>query len=547
MAMSDSKSLNIRPAREADVDTVKDLFITVYGKDYPFKQFYDASWLKKGVFDDDTLFLIAEDRGRILGTVSAMLTAGNLTDLIAEFGRLVVHPDARGQNLGTKLFDSAISCISEIIQFGFAEARTAHWGSQKILERCGFVAIGFEPSKYRLTGRESMVMYGKLFGHSPDLRRNHPRVIPEVAPLAMSVLDRIGLASDVIVVEKENGYPTVKGAGRAAEDNFEIHDLSQQGWSPLLRIERGRVKGREIFGNLSLSHGFFKIKTKSTRYLVAKQDNAIVGGLGFAHDPIDQKVRIFELVGISDVVKGRLLGEAERTAREDLGAVYLEADVNAYSPAIQRTLERMGFMAVAYCPSMVFEGVERLDVVRMAKLIAPYFRQDISLVESASKVRDLVERSMDDRREGKAVAQAARATDLFKGLEDGDIYHLARLGRLRTIRKNRYLIRQDESADRLFIVITGLMQASIGGKEVARIGPGQTVGEMGLLDAGPRSADVIVLKDAHVVEIPHAQLVRLMDRRPRLGTTVMHNLAASLAQKLRKVDIRYTDSSDSPA
>ncbi len=93
-------------------------------------------------------------------------------------------------------------------------------------------------------------------------------------------------------------------------------------------------------------------------------------------------------------------------------------------PTRCRTLERMGFMAVAYCPSMVFEDVERLDVIRMAKLTAPYFREDIPLTESAAKVRDLVERSMDDRREGNTVAQAARATDLFQGLEEGDIYHL---------------------------------------------------------------------------------------------------------------------------
>ena len=542
--MSHPESLDIRVATEADVDATKQLFITAYGEDYPFKQFYDTSWLKKAVFDDDTLFLVAVDRGRIVGTISTMLTAGNLSDLIGEFGRLVVDPAVTGRNLGTALFRSALDRVSNVIQFGFAEARTAHPGSQKILERSGFVPIGFEPTKYKLQDRESVVMYGKLLGHTPDLRRNHPRVIPEVAPLAMNVLERIGLVPDVVVVEEEHGYPMAKGTDRMhPRDDLEIEDLSEKGWSPLLRIERGRVRGRDVFGSLSLSHGFFKIKTESTRYLVAKEGGAVIGGLGFTHDPVDERVRIFELVGITDRVKGRLLGEAERIAREELNALYVEADVTAYAPAIQRTLERMGFMAVAYCPSMVFEDVERLDVIRMAKLIAPYFREDIPLTESADKIRDLVERSMDDRREGKAVALAAKTTDLLHGLDEGDIYHLARLGRVRRIGKGEWLMRQNESGDRLFIVVSGMMQARVGGKEVGRVAPGEIVGEMGLLDDQPRSADVVALDDSEVVEILRSDFLRLAERRARLGAVVMRNLAVNLAEKLRKVDAKYTGSS----
>lgn len=545
--MGDFEEFDIRPAADTDVDAVKKLFVTAYGEKYPFTQFYDTSWLKKAVFDDDTLFLVAEDRGHIVGTVSTMFTAGNLSDLIGEFGRLVVHPDARGRALGSRLLNSAVERVSGILRFGFAEARTAHPASQKILERHGFVPIGFEPMKYRLEERESMVMYGKLFGQTPELRRNHPRLIPEVAPLAMRVLDDIGLAPDVVVVEEEDGYPSAEESGRGRTDGVEIRDLSEQGWSPLLRIERGRVRGREVFGNLSLSHGFFKIKTESTRYLMARQDGGIVGGLGFTHDPVDQKIRIFELIGITDSVKGRLLDRADRMAREDLKALYLEADVNAYTPAIQRTLERMGFMAVAYCPSMVFEDVERFDVIRMAKLIAPYFTEDIPLTESAASIRTLVERSMDDRRAGYAVAGAAGDTGLFRGLDEGDIYHLARLGQLRIISQGGCLTLRGESGDRLYIVISGAFQALVDGREVGRIGPRETAGEMALLDAGPRSADIIALEDAEVVEILRDDLIRLMDRRPRLGTTVMRNLATDLSKKLRKLDVRYADAADPDA
>jgi len=519
---------NIRPATDVDVNAVRDLFVLTYGDDYPFKQFYDTSWLKKAVFDDDTAFLVIEADSRILGTISATCSAGSLSDLVCEFGRLVVHPDARGKDLGTHLFEAAADQVSPMIRFGFAEGRTAHPGSQKILERTGFTPLGFEPLKYRLLDRESMVLYGRLFGDPADLRRNNPRLIPEIAPLAMNVLADMGLPQDVIVTEETDGYP----AGAVPE----IEDLSEQGWSPLLRIERGRVTGREVFGNLSLSHGFFKIRAESTRYLVARDDDAVLGGLGFTHDPIDDKVRIFELIGFDDAVKGALLRETERIAREELNALYIEADVSAYSPAIQRTLERMGFMAVAYCPSMVFEEVERLDVVRMAKLTAPYFREDIPLTEDAARLRDTVETSMADRREGRQVAEAAKHTQLFGSLEEGDMNRLARIGRARSVPAGQTLVRQGDPPDNLFVVISGTMKVLVDGRQTASLGPGNTAGEMALLDLGPRSANVIAIEDCLVAELRCDELRRTMDERPRLGLGVLQSLAADLAGKLRRMD-----------
>ena len=40
----------IREATDRDVEQIRDLFIQVYGKEYPFKGFYDTEWLKKAVY-----------------------------------------------------------------------------------------------------------------------------------------------------------------------------------------------------------------------------------------------------------------------------------------------------------------------------------------------------------------------------------------------------------------------------------------------------------------------------------------------------------------
>ena len=58
--MTGSVDVTPRLATDADVEAVRDLFVSVYGYDYPFQDFYDTSWLKAAVFDEATLFLVTD-------------------------------------------------------------------------------------------------------------------------------------------------------------------------------------------------------------------------------------------------------------------------------------------------------------------------------------------------------------------------------------------------------------------------------------------------------------------------------------------------------
>ncbi|MCX7935998.1 MAG: hypothetical protein N3A66_12155, partial [Planctomycetota bacterium] len=186
----------IREARESDVAQVRDLFARVYGKDYPFPGFYDTAWLTKAVYDDDTLFLVAEHKGEIIASGSAMLAVGGMSDLIAEIGRLVAEPSRRAAGAAQEVVASLIARLRERIHFSFAEARTIHPGSQRLAEACRWVAVGFEPLKYLFSRRESVVMYASVSDLARELRRNNPRVIPEAGVLAQTVLRELGLPAD---------------------------------------------------------------------------------------------------------------------------------------------------------------------------------------------------------------------------------------------------------------------------------------------------------------------------------------------------------------
>ena len=518
----------IREARVSDVEKIRDMFVQAYGNDYPFTGFYDTEWLKKAVYDDGTLFLVMEINDEVIATASMMLTSGGLDDMIGEIGRLVATPDMhfRGKGLFNELLETLVKRTSDRVQFLMAEARTPHPGSQRILEEMGWKVAGFEPLKYLVGIRESMVMYASTQGMAMELRRNNPRVIAEASVLAQTVLKNMDFPVDVIVENEVNGYPT--------EKDFNIEHLKdQQGISSLLRIERGRVSNREIFGNFSLSHGFFRISDPRSNYLIARDGDAVLGAVGFSHDFIDRKVRIFELIEFDDAVKGALLAAVDRIAREELEVDYQEVDVSAYSPKIQRTFERLGFVPAAYCPSMVFEKVERLDVIRMAKLCRKYTPGPMRLLEAGKQMQKIVEKGFEDRLIGMGISEAVQRTDLFNNLPDGDLYHLSRISRFREYKSGTFLMKQGDEAGSLFILVSGEAEVIVDGKPAGTLREGRIIGEMALVDKGPRSADILLKKDCSVVEIEFQRLEHLMETYPQIGYSVGMNLAKSLSSKLR--------------
>ncbi len=525
--------MKVTLADENDVPEIMDLFIKIYGKDYPFKKFYDTKWITKSIYSDDNLFMVAKEKNKIIGTGSVFLTAGGFSDLIGEFGRLVVDPEYGGKGAGTEITNGLIDSVSDMIQFGFAECRVVHFGAQKICERCGFFTTGFEPNKYQLaTNRESVVFVTRLFGPALSLRRNNPRVIASIYHMAAKGMKNLGLPVDLIVVDDIDGYPM--------EKSFDSEELqSASGVSPLLRIERGRVKNPEVFGNLSLSYGFFKIATDQAHYIVAKDKDITLGAIGFTVDDIDKKVKVLELIEFDDEVKGFLLASLVKLATEKYGAQYIEIDVSAYSPQMQKTLDRLGFIPVAYCPSMVFRGVERLDVVRMAKLNFPPDVENLKLTPMAKDMFNLAMKDLEVKKIGMEITEITRQSDIFKGLSDGELSQLAQICKMVSYPAGKTICCEGEKGKKIFVLAEGKTSVMSKGNrkkriQIGSIGQGEIFGEMSIIEDLPRNADLITDIDSKLVVIDRVELEHLMNKNSHLGKVVMKNIAQGLSRKLRR-------------
>jgi NTE family protein len=97
------------------------------------------------------------------------------------------------------------------------------------------------------------------------------------------------------------------------------------------------------------------------------------------------------------------------------------------------------------------------------------------------------------------------------------------------------LFRENEVADSLYIVISGCLGVVVRGGNgrdvlVAQIPAGETVGEMGFLDGGLRSATVEALRDTELLKLDKASYENLLLRDPRS----IRALISLLVRRLRK-------------
>ncbi len=520
--------IRVREAREEDVGQIREIFLAVYGTDYPHRELYDELWLKRSVFTDDALILVAEDTeaGRVVGTASVLFDFGAHSDLVGEFGRLAVHPEYRRMQVGKLLMDKRLEAIKNRLHVGLVVARTVHPYAQRISLVQGFIATGFLPLKHFFRHRESFALLARYFADALTLRRNNPRIIPEVYTLANLVMSQPPFTPDFIVDEDSASYP--------AGGDYRLEQLQAEGYPALLRIERGRVRNREIFGPMRLDYGFFKLQARQTSYFLARSGGQIVGAVGYTMDPVEHIVRVFELIALADDVVRFLLAELERKCREEMGIEYIEIDVSAYAPRMQRTLLELNFLPVAYVPAMVFYQVERLDIVKMVRLNKLQDLGPLGLTEPVQAVADVVMRGFSTCVIAPRMAQAIKEVPLFRGMNTEQATRLAGVCTVRSIGAGARLFSGHDPGDRLYLMLQGQVTISSGSsaRVIGTVQTGETCGEVSLLSARHHSATATAVNDIEVAELFRRDLEDLIRRRPDIGVIIYRNLAVGLGEKL---------------
>jgi CRP-like cAMP-binding protein len=133
-------------------------------------------------------------------------------------------------------------------------------------------------------------------------------------------------------------------------------------------------------------------------------------------------------------------------------------------------------------------------------------------------------------------------TALLAAAAPATMSKLAGASRLRTLRRDELLFAVGSKATAVFAVARGSLRVfttSPNGAEptLALLGPGDLVGELGVLDDLPRSTSVGALRPSDVVEVPARAFRDAYDADP----AIPRRLVSLLSARMRSLNDGYTD------
>ncbi|CAO3403222.1 cyclic nucleotide-binding domain-containing protein [Azospirillum palustre] len=132
---------------------------------------------------------------------------------------------------------------------------------------------------------------------------------------------------------------------------------------------------------------------------------------------------------------------------------------------------------------------------------------------------------------------------LLTGFSDGNIRQLASImdGPIR-VPQGQILFEEGAPGDALYFILSGsfeVLKRDAGGDTLHRLAlltAGQSIGEVSLLDSGPRSGAVRAVEDSEVMAVPIARLREQPDSPLDVDSRLKINMAYELAARLRRTN-----------
>jgi CRP-like cAMP-binding protein len=126
---------------------------------------------------------------------------------------------------------------------------------------------------------------------------------------------------------------------------------------------------------------------------------------------------------------------------------------------------------------------------------------------------------------------------LFEGCSPEIIERLADLTAEATFADGEPIVRQGQVGNGLVIVLTGGVRVVGGTTELGHLGPGESFGELSVIDQQPRTATVLADGPTTCLALASWDLLGLLERDHHLAL----NLLRSLAARLRRADQQLRD------
>jgi len=121
---------------------------------------------------------------------------------------------------------------------------------------------------------------------------------------------------------------------------------------------------------------------------------------------------------------------------------------------------------------------------------------------------------------------------LFSALSKRDLGRIAKASNEITVAPGHVLVDQGDAGREAFVVIDGTATVKRNGRKVGTLSPGDAIGELALLDHGPRTATVTADTELTALVLSAREFAGVVEDVPGLA----QKLLAQLAARVRELD-----------
>jgi CRP/FNR family cyclic AMP-dependent transcriptional regulator len=125
-----------------------------------------------------------------------------------------------------------------------------------------------------------------------------------------------------------------------------------------------------------------------------------------------------------------------------------------------------------------------------------------------------------------------RGVPLLGGLSNHELERVAALADIVDLPPERVLMSQGELGREMFVLVSGSARIERDGQALGERGPGEVLGEIALLDGGPRTATVTLSAPSRLLVLARREFQTLLDEFPQIRLRVLE----SVAHRLRSLD-----------
>lgn len=124
---------------------------------------------------------------------------------------------------------------------------------------------------------------------------------------------------------------------------------------------------------------------------------------------------------------------------------------------------------------------------------------------------------------------------LFSALSKRDLGRIAKASNEITVEPGHVLVDQGDAGREAFVIIEGTATVKRNGRKIGTLGPGDAIGELALLDHGPRTATVTSDTQLTALVLSAREFAGVVEEVPGLAQKLLAHLASMVRELDRQI------------